>query len=103
MNTKIKCNNGTFIGKETDRDKLLKEIIETFKGFLLDLRNGNYEKIVSLYTSYLYRGHGYFKYRDMDGEFEAALVEVEDDGHLILHDREGHIRSYAFKEVEFMI
>lgn len=91
------------LGKETDRDELLKKIVKVFQNYLLDLRNGNYEKIVSLYTSYLYRCHGYFKYRDKDGEFEAALVEVEDDGHLILHDREGHIRSYAFKEVEFVL
>lgn len=91
------------LGKETDREALLKKIVEVFQSYLLDLRNGNYEKIVSLYTSYLFRGHGYFKYRDKDGEFEAAMVEVEDDGHLILHDREGHIRSYAFKEVEFVL
>lgn len=91
------------IGKETNRETLLKQIIETFRNYLVAFRNGNYGKTVSLYTSYLYRSHGYFRYRDKDGEFEAALVEVEDDGRLILHDREGHIRGYAFKEVEFVL
>ncbi|MBF1073489.1 MAG: biotin--[acetyl-CoA-carboxylase] ligase, partial [Prevotellaceae bacterium] len=41
-------------------------------------------------------------YQDKDGCFEAAVVEVEDDGHLVLRDREGRIRSYAFKEVNFI-
>lgn len=91
------------LGKELDKDALLKEVVEAFSIYLNDLRNGNYEKIVSLYTSYLYRGHGFFKYHDKEGEFEAALVEVEDDGHLILRDKEGKMRSYAFKEVEFIV
>ncbi len=91
------------LGKEVDKQALLKKLVDTFSLYLNDLRNGNYDKIVTLYTSHLYRGHGFFKYRDSDGEFEAALVEVEDDGHLILRDKDGRIRSYAFKEVEFII
>ena len=41
-------------------------------------------------------------WHDADGEFEGALVEVEDDGHLILHDRQGRIRSYAFGEISIV-
>lgn len=91
------------IGRETDRNVLLRELMTVFSSYLTDLRNGNYEKIVSLYTSYLYRAHGFFTYRDKNGLFDAALVEVEDDGHYILRDREDRIRSYAFKEIEFII
>lgn len=90
------------VGHDIDRTKLLKDIVGRFDAYLTDIRNGNYEKIVGLYTSYLYRGHGFFPFRDKDGDFEAAIVEVEDDGHLILRDRGDHIRSYAFKEVEFV-
>lgn len=46
---------------------------------------------------------GFYKFRDSDGEFEGAIVEVEDDGHLILRDSKGMIREYQFKEVEFII
>lgn len=90
------------VGYEVERLPLLKDIVTRFDGYLTDIRNGNYEKIVSLYTSYLYCGNGFFKYCDKDGEFEAAIVEVEDDGHLVLRDRDDHIRSYAFKEVSFV-
>lgn len=91
------------IGKESDRKILLKDIVTRFQSYLDDIRNGSYEKIVSFYMSFLYRSHGFFPFRDKDGEFEAAIVEVEDDGHLILRDKGDVIRSYAFKEVEFII
>ena len=91
------------LGKQVDVDNVLVHVVNAFSEYLADLQNGNYEKIVTLYASYLYRNHGFFKYRDKDGEFDAALVEVEDDGHLILRDHEGRFRSYAFKEVEFVI
>ena len=89
------------IGHDVDRQALLHDIVTRFDAYLTDIRNGNYEKIVTLYASYLYRSHGFFPYRDKDGVFEAAIVEVEDDGHLILRDRNDVIRSYAFKEVVF--
>lgn len=88
-------------GHETDRLLLLHDIANRFSNYLTDIRNGNYEKIVSLYMSYLYRSHGFFPYRDKNGLFEGAIVEVEDDGHLVLRDKGDHIRSYAFKEVSF--
>lgn len=91
------------LGREVDRMTILCDMVNKFDAYLTDVRNGNYEKIVSLYHSYLYRGHGFFKFHDNDGDFEAAIVEVEDDGHLILRDKGDHIRSYAFKEVEFII
>ena len=50
-----------------------------------------------------YRLGGFHAYRDASGIFEAAIVEVEDDGQLILRDRDGRMRAYAFKEVEFII
>ena len=33
----------------------------------------------------------------------AALTDVEEDGHLLLHDDNGRQRRYAFKEVQFVI
>jgi hypothetical protein len=90
------------LGHDVDRMKLLKDIVRRIDAYLEEIRNGNYEKIATLYMSYLYRSKGFYAYRDKDGRFEAAVVEVEDDGHLVLRDREGRVRSYAFKEVEFL-
>ena len=91
------------LGKDADREALLEDIAGRVSNNLDMLRNGNYAAIGSEYTSWLYRLHGFYPYRDAEGTFEAALVEVEDDGHLVLRDKADTIRRYAFKEVEFVI
>ena len=55
------------------------------------------------YRARLYRREGTHPYSDANGRFEATLVTVEDDGHLILSDRQGRLRRYAFKEVAFLL
>lgn len=91
------------LGREVDRQQLLDEIITAIYHYY-DLLEGNqFAEISTRYHAALYRRTGYHAYRDADGDFEAALVEVEDDGHLILVDRQGRFRSYAFKEVEFIL
>ena len=81
---------------ETDREALLKEILEAFERTL-----GS--KIREQYLSKLYRCKGYHPYADKEGAFMAEIVTVEDDGHLMLHDDNGKERRYAFKEVQFII
>ena len=81
---------------ETDREALLKEILEAFER-ILD------SKIREQYLSKLYRRKGYHPYADKEGTFMAEIVTVEDDGHLVLHDDNGKERRYAFKEVQFII
>lgn len=90
-------------GKDYDPELLMKNIAERFKYYLQIMENGDYATIVTLYMSRLYRLNGFHKYRDADGVFMGALVEVEDDGHLILRDDRGKVRSYAFKEIEFVL
>lgn len=81
--------------QETDRDALLRDILTTFEDFL-----GRYNK--ESYTAMLYRRRGFFPYADKDGAFMAEIVDVEDDGHLLLMDDNGRERRYAFKEVTFI-
>jgi len=90
------------LGRKIDREHLLHEILHAFEHYYELLRQGRYGEVSQRYHEALYRRSGFYRYRDKDGEFEGTIVEVEDDGHLILRDREGSIRSYAFKEVEFV-
>ena len=90
-------------GKEQKPEKILKKIIEKFDENAEILRNGGYGEISEMYHACIYRRDGFHKYRDKDGEFEAAFVEVEDSGRLILRDHDGVIRDYMFKEIEFII
>ena len=90
------------LGHDIDRNELMEHIIEAFSRQYDMLDQGLYADISSQYHSTLYRKTGFHRYQDSEGEFEGALIEVEDDGHLILHDRQGLVRSYAFKEIKFL-
>ena len=54
------------------------------------------------YFKVLHRNAGWFVYKDKNGAFEAEIVGVEPAGRLILRDRKGEQRAYAFKEVVFV-
>lgn len=89
------------LGREIDRDELLGCIVSSFRRLYPQLLGGGYIDLPALYHDSLYRKHGFHSFTDSNGEFEGAIVEVEDDGHLVLRDREGVIRSYLFKEIEY--
>lgn len=82
-------------GRETDRDLLLNDFLERF-GQLLG------QDVRSRYIAKLYRRKGFFPYADTEGAFMAEFVDVKDDGHLVLRDDNGALRTYAFKEVRFV-
>ena len=82
------------LGHDVEREEVLRRIVE---GFKIDEDDG------PRYRSLLYRRTGFHPYKDADGDFEAELIDVEDDGHLLLKDSAGRERRYAFKEVNFRI
>ena len=81
---------------ETDRMQLLHDILACFQQYLG-------KGIKAQYLSMLYRRQGFHPYTDQGGVFMAELLDVEDDGHLLLRDELGQSRRYAFKEVQFVI
>lgn len=85
-------------GKSFDRDELLKQLLEAFDGEWADA-----DGVRSRYLAQLYRRKGFFRYRDSLSEFNAELMTVEDDGHLVLRTIDGYERRYAFKEVQFIV
>ena len=82
--------------RETDRDQLLHDILNSLDHYL-------YHDIKAQYCSMLYRRQGFHPYVDKNGAFMGKIIDVEDDGHLILCDDNGCQRRYAFKEVQFII
>lgn len=87
-------------GREFSLDYLLRSIASRFAMEYEALRY-NSDIIRQRYKLHLYHREGIHPYRDKDGRFEAEIVRVEADGHLILRDTGGRERSYAFREVEF--
>lgn len=90
-------------GKETERVFILARIIERFTGYYRQIRSGQHEDIILTYRQSLYRNTGFHPYTDSNGTFEAEIRDIEPDGHLILADKEGNLRRYAFKEVKCLI
>ena len=82
--------------QETNRELLLQDILQAFDRYL-------YGDIKAQYCSMLYRRKGFHPYADNNDTFMAEIVDVEDDGHLLLCDEDGKERRYAFKEVTFIL
>ena len=86
-------------GEETDREALLQAFLkELSKAMEMEP-----EALAQAYRSRLYRREGMHRFSDSQGEFEAKVLNVLDDGRLVLLDAEGKARMYAFKEVQFCI
>lgn len=91
------------LGHDIDREQLFKQIVAAFEKYYRMLENGQYDAISALYHEALYRRQGFYMYEDGDGRFEGAIVEVGDDGLLVLRDRDGRFREYEFREVKFVL
>lgn len=91
------------LNKEVKIKDVLKRVVAHFTECYELVQNGLYADVAGLYHQSLYRAHGFHRYRDAKGDFEAAIVEVEDNGHLILRDREGRMREYELKEIQYVI
>ena len=84
-------------GKELDREALLKAFLENFEQEWQNKTNG------SEYRELLYRKGKDGLYEDKTGRFVAKLTDVLPDGRLLLVDEVGRERTYAFKEVAFIV
>ena len=84
-------------GQELDRDELLKAFMENLDQEWQNKTNG------SEYRELLFRKGKDALYEDKTGRFVARLADVLPDGRLLLVDEAGKERTYAFKEVSFII
>ena len=90
-------------GQDTECVFLLARIVELFRSHYARIQAGDTAAITAAYRQMLYRATGFYAYADKDGTFEAEIHDIEPTGHLILADRAGTLRRYAFKEVRSLI
>ena len=90
-------------GAHCKRRHVLERILKHFEEYYRMLQTGRVGMVREHYRDALFRKRGFHPYRDAQGEFSACLHHVEDDGHLILEDKDGHLRTYAFKEIEHVL
>lgn len=67
------------------------------------LSDGWANKINDAYFMHLYRNKGFHDYRSNGQVFQAQIKAVENDGKLMLKTPESEIKSFYFKEVEFIM
>lgn len=91
------------IGKEIEREALLKQIIERIFYYYKLARDGEYAFIRKAYMQLLYRNEGYHPFRDANRHFNARIKQIHPTGHLTLEDESGDEHHYDFKEVEFIL
>lgn len=90
-------------GHTTDRQRLLQQIAERMAHYLGLIDHGRYEEIDTAYLQALYRRGQWHEFSDNNGCFEGKLTGITPDGRLCITDRQETVRTYAFKEVKFII
>ena len=88
---------GLKTGKETNREEVLKAFIDEMNECCRT------RKCIAEYKARLYRREGKHKFMTQNNIFEASIVDVKDDGRLMLEDEKGIAHLFRFKEVGFVI
>lgn len=113
----LNCNQSTFrsdapnpvsllqiLGREVNRSAILADILHRFDDTLEKLRNSeDSEAVHARYLKVLYRRKGFHPFRDATGSFDAAIDTISPRGMLTLRLQDGSRRTYAFKEVAFVM
>jgi BirA family biotin operon repressor/biotin-[acetyl-CoA-carboxylase] ligase len=95
---KILCN------KEFNRAEILNNIILLIPYCVDMIDRGEWDNIKQLYMKKLYRNDGEFHmFKDDTGEFEGRITDIAPDGKILLEKKSGELRSYFFKEVEYVL
>jgi len=90
-------------GKRYDLDVAVAFIRNAVLNRYMQLLRDEKGQIRKDYFSALYRGKGYFTYKDNSGNFLARIKDIRDTGVLVLETKTGEERIYTFKEVSFVM
>lgn len=91
------------LGHKVERSFILDAVVREFHILHVMVQGDAWPEVFAEYKSLLYRKEGIHPFRDSDGIFQASIVDVEQDGNLVLRTTLGETRRYGFKEVQFVI
>ena len=84
------------------------ELSEVCKGLLIFLENSigelysnRLDLIRTQYLNLLWKLNEWDEYTDSTGKFEGRIIDVADSGELLVMRRNGEIRQYGFKEIQY--
>lgn len=90
-------------GKTIDQDTFLEEMLNRIFFWYEQLKEKEIQCISTAYDDALYHTPGYYRFKEINGEFTAEIQSVADDGILHLKTDTGEERRYFFKEVSFIM
>ncbi|AFL82818.1 birA, biotin-(acetyl-CoA-carboxylase) ligase [Belliella baltica DSM 15883] len=88
-------------GIEFDKWEIFKLLIKKIETNYLVLKNGNLENLRNYYMQNLFRFEKWSQYYDKT-EFKGKIINVCEDGRLVIQKDDGEINYYNFKEVSFV-
>ncbi len=89
-------------GAEIELNTVLNKIILAIDKWYNHLTQANVEFIDATYLSRLYNFEKLYLFNDKNGRFSGRIKGVDEIGRLLISDTEKHLRTYHFKEVEFV-
>ena len=86
-----------------DKDTLLNDVIKNIHHYILQLQNGEQDKISATYHDVMYRKDTPALYSDAYGEYTGVIQGVDNEGRLMIKREENSVISrYMFKEVKYL-
>lgn len=90
-------------GTHVSRLQVMATVLSCAADCLALVERGEYDRLHALYLSRVYRWHEWHSFVDAEGTREGSITDVRPDGHLVITDREGQERTYAFGEIKYII
>ena len=89
-------------GDDYEIDEILEILLDNFLFWYESTKDWDADYIDHAYISALYRFNKKGRYRADGVEFEGTVAGVEPDGKLKIQTKDGKLRFFGFKEVEFL-
>lgn len=83
-------------------DEFIPAICHKIENRYQQLKSQNFNRINNDYLKSLFRFYELKSFETAAGKFNAQIIDVEDDGRLVLKNEAGTILRFAFKEIRFL-
>ena len=92
----------TLLGKEFDIREILNLFCTHFEAYYLMIRQMHFDTITQLYLNKLYRFNEWAGFSVNGKMFHSMIINVEENGLLVLSDSKNKVSKFNFKEIVFL-
>ncbi|MCF8380508.1 MAG: biotin--[acetyl-CoA-carboxylase] ligase [Bacteroidales bacterium] len=89
-------------GKEQNISVVLNDFIDVFNKNYYLLNKEGFQFINKVYFNNLFKFNQSALFMSRGSQFEAKIIDVRDDGHLVLQKSSGKLESFSFGEIEYL-